>query len=592
MLLKSYPMRRVTRFQVEGWFLVASGVAVLACGGLSPGCADPGGVSSIVDTDAGELPPTTDGGDVPPTPSVQPPINITWDLHCDPLPQSMGVEERRVMFRRQLTNAAWLLDLVEPYGARISFLAVGECYEFCVEESERDVCLPLLRRLEESGGILGTHAHAEYSQGPHDWATVPNAYTSPAEADVRRAWEGSKGFTDEAVRQALGLADPEALARVNTACESHLQLADATELMEEHGYTIREGGADQALARFFGHVPWNPYRPSGANPIAEDLTTRFVTIPQGMVIGQVGLHAGVWQDGSAARKEAELLALYATWIERARAGLPPKVWSFGWGVHTQDLDEGSPSRAAIEELVPWLYEHFVTRTTADGNSIARFASYVDVRDEYEAWEAASPGVSSFDYPTSSADYGLYPYLEHVNHYLRNARLEEQIEAPAGVELYGLAADGHPLLLAVSGGAAATVDASSLGVSTVRRVDVVTGETSEVSAASVGVGPHSAVLCAPDDCDAILGLETAPSMPDGGLPRPDGGLPRPDGGLPPRPDGGAPSCASSGMCPMGAVCCPAGLPCAGACVPDCRIDGGVPCPAAAPSCDLSTGLCRP
>src|SRR3989338_3408065 len=217
----------------------------------------------------------------------QPPINITIDLHCDPFNQQLTLDDRRTFFRKQLANAAWLLDFVEPYGVKVSFLAVGECYEFCSEDTEKAICLPLLARLQTSGGILGTHSHTEYYRGVHDWPTIANAYTSPSATDVRLVWDTNKQFTDAAIRLALGLTDTAAIAAVNTAAESHAQLTDPNQMMEEYGYTIREGGTDQIMASYFNHVPWNPFRP-GQTAITEELTTKFVTIPQGMVIGQAG----------------------------------------------------------------------------------------------------------------------------------------------------------------------------------------------------------------------------------------------------------------------------------------------------------------
>ncbi|MBI5481397.1 MAG: hypothetical protein HY906_21235 [Deltaproteobacteria bacterium] len=77
-----------------------------------------------------------------------------------------------------------------------------------------------------------------------------------------------------------------------------------------------------------------------------------------------------------------------------------------------------------------------------------------------------------------------------------------------------------------------------------------------------------------------------------LPLPDGGVP--DGGFPDSgfPDGGPPSCADGGSCPPDTICCTPPQPCAGRCVPDCRVDGGQPCPPQAPNCDQNTGLCGP
>jgi hypothetical protein len=51
-----------------------------------------------------------------------------------------------------------------------------------------------------------------------------------------------------------------------------------------------------------------------------------------------------------------------------------------------------------------------------------------------------------------------------------------------------------------------------------------------------------------------------------------------------------SCEAAGTCPTDTICCPSPLPCAGQCIHDCRVDGV--CPAQAPVCDTSSGLCHP
>jgi len=449
--------------------------------------------------------------------AAQPTINISMDLHCDPLNQQLPLDQRRVFFHRQLANTKWLLDLLEPYGVKVSFLAVGECYEFCTEESEQAACLPLLTRLQASGGILGTHQHADYSRGVHDWPTIANAYTNPDPADVRKVWDSGKQFTDQAVRLTLGITDPAAIAAVNTAAESHAQLTDPNQLMEEYGYTVREGGADQIMASFFNHVPWNPFRP-GQTAISEDLATQFVTVPQGMVVGHTGPHLGLWQDGTSARKKAEFLQIYANWKERNRTGVMPKVWSFGWGVHTQDLDSGSESRAAIVDLIPWLRDEFVSKADATGKPPAKFASYLDIRDEYLAWEAAHPGISSFNCLATSTDYTKYPYLAWANHYMRFARLDSRLTA-SGADVFLLKAGDYsvttpttyPFVLASAASSPTSVDLSAtLGAGTLKRIKLSDGNVTDVSASSVNLDSEPVVLCTSANCDAILGLENASS----------------------------------------------------------------------------------
>ena len=197
-----------------------------------------------------------------------------------------------------------------------------------------------------------------------------------------------------------------------------------------------------------------------------------------------------------------------------------KVWTFGWGVHTQDLDEGSASRTGVTELVPWLHAQFAAQKSPTGRSPFRFASYIEVRDEYLAWEKANPGTSSFDYRLRTADYAAYPYLEWANRYLRATSFQSDERASDTLRAFRLSSDGHPLVLLLGEG---TFDASALGA-TVRRVDLASGAATEVASGAVAVGPAPTVVCVAADCDAILEAgaregSPGPRAPEGSISTP-------------------------------------------------------------------------
>ena len=541
----------------------ADGATTTATTGTTTGTATSTatGTATGTATSTATSPDTTDTASTTEDPTgspLQPPIGITFDLHPDPFPQNTSLEVRRVDFQRQLDNIEWLLDTVEPYGVKISFLAAGEFYEFCLEESERDACFPIIERLYQNSGVISTHHHDNMRAGAHDWPAIDR--TDPVQVDA--VWADNNAMTNEVIRQALGIEGDADQRAINVATESHVpeDLERKAMLMEEFGYTVREGGGDQILAAYFGHQPFQPFRP-GDTVISEDLSTPFVTVPQGMVIGEFGDHANVWQDGRAPHKTADFLQLLVNWSERERLGEAPKVWSFGWGAHSQDFDPGSPSRQAVEEFIPWLSENMVNVTSGAGHPVARFASYIETRDQLIAWEEEHPGESSFDYPLMEEDFAAYPYLEWANRYLRVVDFEATVDAPEGLRIFRLAGEGHPLLLVIPWGASepVKVDASSLGGAEVRRVDLTSGDTVTLDAADVEVGPGPALLCLPEDCDAILAIEP----------------------------GGDTPCAIG--CEADMVCCPDALPCAGQCVPDCRVDGNT-CPPPQPTCNPMTGLC--
>jgi hypothetical protein len=494
-------------------------------------------------------------GDATPEKVTQPLIGINFDMHADPFPQGLSLDQRRVYFRKQMANATWLLDTVEPYGVKVSYLAVGAFYEMCVEDTEKDTCLPLLRRLYASGGMLGRHSHLEYFRALHDWPEGEGG-------TPQQVWTGMTTFNREAIRQALGITTDAEIAAVNFVGGSHTppDYEGTVTLMKEFGITVLEGGPDQDLCSFFGHVPWNPYRP-GISAIAEDLSGWYLTIPQGQVIGQTGAHKGIVQDGTAEHYEQQFLQLYANWLEASRAGVSPRVWSFGWGVHTGDLDEGSPSRDAIQKLIPWLHDEMVAKASPLGIAPARFASYPEITEEYLAWEAANPGVSSFSYTSNAKDYSLYPYLESANRYLTKLNYEKELANVADARVFELAADDHHLLLAIPD-KKVTIDATVLGADTVRRVDLSTGATTEVAASAAEVGPGTAILCVAAECDAIVAMADAPAGGCGGT-----------------------------TCAAGTVCCESpSMACWGNCVPDCR-SSGYSCPSLAPTCDQISGICK-
>ncbi|HWR73197.1 MAG TPA: hypothetical protein VN604_08505 [Nitrospirota bacterium] len=439
----------------------------------------------------------------------QPPVMITFDVHADPMPQNVLIEDRRILFYEPwIKNGNWLMDQVEPLGAKVSFLSTGEFLEFCLEDPQREsTCFPLLRRFYNSGGIIGTHTHQEIHDGWHSW---PNLVGEPTAEQIVRNWDDTKTIVDRVIRKALGITDPAAIAAVNTARGSHLpnSTVEKHSMLETYGYTILEGGPDQELTRHFSHVPFTAYRPGDCN-LCENLQARFMTVPQSTVIGQVDLHMGIWQDGSAERKQAEILQLLANRRIQDLQGAVEKPWSYGWGVHLSDISLNSPSRQAIAKLLPWLSTNVVSPR------LGFFASYPEARDLYTQWEASHPGQSSFTYPYATTDYIHYPYSEWANHYLRYSRLATRVSATGADAFLMRAGDysdatapRYPLVLSYSYGSVTTVNLSGeLGTGPVRRIRLNDGQVMVYPSNAVRVDAIPAVVCRPMDCDAIVALES-------------------------------------------------------------------------------------
>lgn len=488
-----------------------------------------------------------------------PPLLVTFDLHADPLPQAQSVDQRKATYRQWLTNAGWLLDAVEPYNARVSFLSTGEFLEFCLEDPDRDTaCFPVLQRLYASGGVFGTHSHLEWHRGLHDWPDFTGAVT---EDDITRNWDDAKAMVDQAITVGLGVADPAARAAINTVRGSHLpEGTDAINaLMVSSGFTIREGGIEQELVKYFGHIPFNPYRPGACN-LCEDPSRSWMNLPQSTVLGQIGEHYGIWQDGSAGRKQAEILQALVNMRIHSQSGGGEKVWQYGWGVHNSDFDPGRPARDAVQALVPWISSELVPR----GEAV--FASYPEARDAFEAWEAAHPGESSFSYAGTAADYSRYPYSSTANRFFRFARYDAALAA-AGASAYLLKAGNYFLpapetrdfVLAYADDGVVPLDLTPVfGPGTVRRIRLTDGNESDMPAEACEVTVEPAVFCKTADCNAIASMEDSFLTP----------------------------CGNGPVCAIGQVCVAE----AGLCVPDCRTEGFV-CPVIRPTCERTTGVCR-
>ena len=557
----------------------------------------------------------------PPAESVQPPVMVTFDFHMDPMSQGLSVDARRGQFVDRMDNADWLLDTVDPHGAPISFLSTGEFLEFCREDGEAR-CFPLLRRLQASGGVVATHIHDEIREGAHDWPSLGalrGGSGNITEADIERNWDDTKSVVDAIVRDVFGVDTPEEIAAINAAAmghlpDSHTRMADLHAIMEARGYTIREGGGEQAWVPYFGHIPYTVFRPGDCGT-CEDLDTNLVTVPQSQVIGKYGEHFGVVQDGRAPRKQVELLGAIVNRRIDELAGKPERLWTYGWGLHGHDISPGSESRNSIEIVIPWIAEVLAP------HGLAEFASYIDVRDRYEDWEARHPGTSSFDYREPTIDYAQYPYSEWANHYLRYAHYDRQMHDPI-VHAFALTVDARQdetdpdprslvLAYAIDVDHIGTVDLSGVfGAIAVRSVRLADGVITDVSADAVEIGADPMVLCVAADCEAVLALEDWIDDPGCGEGLPCGP------GLVCHPDRSAcvvdcrrsePACpradlvcdVDSGMCLPdqggGGGCaggCPNGQVCAEVvdqCVPDCRLPQNT-CPPIRPVCDQGTGVC--
>jgi len=420
--------------------------------------------------------------------SYEPPIMITYDLHADPFPQEIPPIQRRIVYYQWRDNTQWLLDFLEPFGGKVTFLSVGEFMEFVLEDEAN--AIPLMRRLYGNGGSLGTHSHTEHFVGPHIW---PSFDYNATEEQSRKNWNDAILFVNAVVAKVIGTNDTTAIAAVNNIRGGHLPSDRATfyKLMMEYGFPIQEAGPAEPWYQYFGHHIWNPFRPSKTSAWMENLSTPFVYVPSGPVIGKAGIHAGVFQDMSLPNMKKMFLMLYLNWRYHEGSSDSYRVWTFGWASHTHDISLGSQTRQDVEEFVRWLNVTFVSRRSASGNVIAKWAGRKEVLDAYLDWESTHPSESSFNYPVNVKDYNHYPYLKPVQRALEKAYYISEITAFNGQGVYAHRLVSNesrcPIYVPWKDNGTATIDLSSEFNGTVKVTSSVSGNViiSDPSAIEVG-----------------------------------------------------------------------------------------------------------
>ncbi len=436
-----------------------------------------------------------ESNDAVPQSGPEPPIVLTIDLHVDPLPQAAPVEERRKTFHERLGNAEWLLDTLEGTGAKITFLAGPEFYEYCLEDEEREACFEILQRLYDSGGSLGTHTHQEVKKGVHDWPGLPGT-ASPEQC--HQSWADAVEMTNAAISALMGLTDVDDIMAVNNIHGSHLPKDDwhYDELMMAFGFDVLESGPEEDFYGLYGHHIWNVYRPSPDNWMTEDSNTQYVLVPSGPVIGRVGVHKGVMQDMSVPHVQTMFLQLLANWQHRVATNAPDKMWTFGVAMHAYDISEGSQVRDAIVSFVDWANTHFVGKSTPEGYPIARWDGRAALAKDFESWETNHPESVAFQYPSTERNDALYPYLLPIAAQLQDAYFTQTLSLGTGVSAYQFDVKDEPVvMLWGQSNENIAVDLSPVFSQspTIVVTDSASGETTQYPTTTVPVSPTAVII---------------------------------------------------------------------------------------------------
>jgi hypothetical protein len=310
------------------------------------------------------------------------------------------------------------------------------------------------RELVEAGHEIGSHAHRiTYASARDLWVgrvDELNRYGRPNydAALARQCWEDADRYMDQVVAE---IGAPE---QNQSMCAVPFKCSDEGELMGDFGFTIAPGNRSEKGTTYFGHIVWNPWRPAAsdepAHELQEDLGASYITLDH---LAQIGSSEGHGMDLTVPQLQRRFLMLYAEWLARERTGAEDKIWTFGFATHP---NYGDRYNADIQEFLSWLDEHFIGKTSPHGNVIARYASVGEIAAEYEAWEDAHSGVSSFSYVKDDP----YPYTyELMPVMLEDAAYEGDVDLGAGITCFRLSKEGMPIYLLWSDLGERTVDFS-------------------------------------------------------------------------------------------------------------------------------------
>jgi len=387
----------------------------------------------------------------------EPPIYIMFNVHFDPI---LDDYQR---WKGRKDNLLWLKSFVESYSGvyqpRLNLQVQGDHAEFYLDPNDPEAAegRAALKALYEAGHSFGTHMHNTVrGEEPHSWSRVVG---TPTAAQSVESWQDHITWVEQLYAELTGNADPAFLQQMNASAatifppgvEAQIQAFSGTfsdpvsGATVPHGFSIQTGGPNEAFYCFFDHDVQNPWRPGIRGPLDEDLSTPFVRIPQMPPLGDLGYHgpSNCYEDNTLPARQRMFIQVLLERLYREYTGAEDKIWTFGWHEHLFDIyPEGSQSTSAepqhtwnafrdeVQQMVEWLNERFIGRTTANGHLIAKYATVTEVRDAFLAWEAQHPGTSSFEFIQYTSNWEDYPYLlKGLARELANAHYEAALLPP-------------------------------------------------------------------------------------------------------------------------------------------------------------------
>ncbi|MFH1735100.1 MAG: T9SS type A sorting domain-containing protein [bacterium] len=432
------------------------------------------------------------------------PILLNFDVHIEPM-TSVPLEFRYQHYQQIKGNMIWLADTCAALtGCKLSVQSNGEFMEYLWEEADT----MLIPHYLMEGHQWGTHVHADIHLGPHNWLYVG---TNCSLDTAHLVWEDNIEMIE------LLLPPSE-----NNCMSSQIPgfLPDKYDFMVEYGFEITGGGPTEPFMGYFGHLPWNPSRPSPESFLIEDVNQRdFFQVPHFPQIGMTGLHGGgnpSYFDLIFESMQSEFLKCFLEWRRHDRLNDDNRVWTFGWNTHGWQTTQ---YRDVIMQFLGWMNQHFVNHTSPYGSTIAQYASFNQVRDSFYAWEDANPGASSFSYEPGQPYPYSYPFLVEFlayNKYIDFIPAWQNL----GISCHALvdSSGNAPRWVLYKNFGEETIDFNSIYQGMMHVLDPVTGEVTPVQSTGVWVTEEPIILTLPPPPVTIdlEYLNGSPVPPMGGL----------------------------------------------------------------------------
>ncbi len=357
------------------------------------------------------------------------PIYVVFSYHHDPLGGSaQGAQNTYPNHRAALQ---WATALSLSTGLKISAASTGPYAEACVINNDE---ADFLSFMPGGHNALGTHLHAHRKLAgfvDYQWQDVGAGEKPPI---ITAEVLGDQIAYVNQIYTALGFS--------------------ATDNAYFHGTHVTSPGI---MDQFYsgGGIPpnaypnvfsilggsrglYHPYR-AGAET-DEDLNGAYVKIPvTGGIAGRDELHGpeGMLY-GTLPYQKKDFMLEYLEWRYAQSRGLLDRIWVYGWGSHPYQTTvgylgtDGVPIRQTIEGIVAWLNSSFIEQPSAEGNVIARYATYAEVRDRFVQWEQQHPGEPSMDGdPATGPDHVLTATADR----LAASYYEAEIAVGVSVEMH-------------------------------------------------------------------------------------------------------------------------------------------------------------